>query len=213
MKVTHNTRLAVFGGSFDPVHFGHLRLAECCQSRHRLDRVWFVPAASAPHKQRRAPAPAPDRAEMLELVLAEYDRFELCRIELDRGGVSYTVDTLSEIRDQAPRAELFLLLGADSLEDLPNWRRPAEICRIATPVVVRRPGRPRLDFEPLGRFLPPERVEEIRQAQVDMPACDISSTEIRRRVACGKSIEELTPAPVVDFIHRRGLYRGAVNPD
>jgi nicotinate-nucleotide adenylyltransferase len=200
-------RIGVFGGSFDPVHYAHLRLAACCHKQQRLDRVWFVPAASAPQKQDREQTPGTVRAEMLDLAISDQDGFEVCRLELERGGVSYTAETLLEIQRRTPQAELFLLLGSDSLEDLPNWRQPAEICRLATPVVVRRAGCAELDFQPLGRFLSPERVEEIRQSQVTMEECDISSTRIRTRVAQGESIASLVPSPVADYIEQHGLYK------
>ena len=134
-------RLGLLGGSFDPVHYGHLLLAECCREQCRLDAVWFLPAAVPPHKQDRELTPAPQRIEMLELAIAGNPAFAVCRYEVDRGGVNYTVDTLSHLRDEDPGRELFFLLGADMLLDLPHWRSAAQVCELAVPVVVRRSAR------------------------------------------------------------------------
>jgi nicotinate-nucleotide adenylyltransferase len=200
-------RLGIFGGSFDPIHNGHLKLAaaglECCG----LDQVWFVPAWLPPHKQDRRQTPGPLRAQMVELAIADHERFELCRMELDRGGISYTIDTLTEIRRQRPHDELFLLLGADSLQDLPTWHRPVEICRLARPVVVDRPGSRETDFVILASILSAEDLANVNPVRAEMPACDISSSEIRRRVAAAESIEGLTPRAVAEFITQQGLYR------
>ena len=117
-------RLGIFGGTFDPVHYGHLLLAELCREACRLDQVWFVPAATPPHKSPRAITPAGQRLEMLELAVGGNECFAVSRLEVDRGGVSYTVDTLAELKAADPQRELFFLLGGDSLKDLPHWREP-----------------------------------------------------------------------------------------
>ena len=133
-------RIGVFGGSFDPVHLGHLLLAECCWRQAALDRVLFVPAAQQPHKPQAPRGGDADRVAMLRLAIAGRPEFDVSTIEIDRGGVSYTVDTLRALRAAEPDAELFFLMGADSLADLPQWREPAAICELATPLVVRRAG-------------------------------------------------------------------------
>src|SRR5690349_4586501 len=133
-------RIGVFGGSFDPVHRGHVLLAECCRAQAALDRVAFVPAARQPHKPHSPRASDGDRLAMLELAIAGHPEFAASPVELERGGVSYTVDTLRAITAQEPGAKLYLLLGADSLADLPTWREPAAICALATPLAVSRPG-------------------------------------------------------------------------
>ena len=120
-------RLGVFGGSFDPVHYGHLLLAETCREQANLDEVWFIPAATPPHKQDREITPAKLRLEMLQLAVGGTDYFGVTTIEIDRGGVSYTVDTLAELRRLHADAELFLLMGADSLSEFPTWRDPAGV--------------------------------------------------------------------------------------
>jgi nicotinate-nucleotide adenylyltransferase len=200
-------RLGLYGGSFDPVHYGHLLLAECCRETLFLDEVWLIPAAVPPHKQGRELAPAKHRLEMLELALAGHERIKASRLEIDRGGVSYTVDTLAAVRAQAPSATLYLLMGADSLRDLPTWREPARICELALPAVVRRGGSPEPDFSVLAPLAPADRLASIRAAQVQMPLIELSSTDLRERAAAGKSLRYRTPRAVEKYIETHGLYR------
>jgi nicotinate-nucleotide adenylyltransferase len=200
-------RLGIFGGTFDPVHYGHLLLAECCREQCQLDEVWFLPTAIPPHKRDLALSPAENRVEMLDLAIAGHEAFAVCRYEIDRGGVNYTFETLEHLREEVPCRELFFLLGADMLLDLPHWRQPARIIQSALPVVVRRPGAGELDFAGLARFATPERIEQIRLHQVEMPEIGISSTEIRRRSAAGLSIRYQTPRAVEKYIETQGLYR------
>lgn len=202
-------RLGIFGGTFDPVHYGHLLLAEYCREAHRLDQVWFMPAASPPHKAGNGITPAQQRLEMLELAVGGNEYFDVSRMEIDRGGVSYTVDTLAELKRADPQRELFFLLGGDSLKDLPQWREPARICELSLPVVVRRPGIAEPDFGGLAGLVSAERLEQIRSAQVQMPQIDLSSREIRRRTAAGRSIRYQTPRAVEKYIEAAGLYRAA----
>lgn len=200
-------RLGIFGGTFDPVHFGHLLLAEYCREACRLDEVWFTPAAQPPHKQRRDLTDARRRVEMLQLAIGGHTAFAVCEREIERGGVSYTVDTLSELAAEDARRELFLLLGADSLADLPGWREPGRVCELATPVVVRRPGSAEPDYGCLAAFVSPDRLAYFRRHQVEMPQVDLRSREIRRRVAAGLSIRFQTPRAVEQYIAAGGLYR------
>jgi len=201
-------RLAIYGGSFDPVHYAHLLLAECCREQLRLDEVWLIPAAVPPHKQSRERASGKARLEMLELALAGNEHLRACSLEIDRGGVSYTVETLAAIAGQQPQASLFLLLGADSLLDLPSWREPERICNLALPVIVHRGGAAAPDLSVLAPLVAPERLEEIRAAQVQMPLMDLSSTDLRQRVAEGRSLRFRTPRAVEKYIEAQGLYRG-----
>ena len=120
-------RLGIYGGSFDPIHYGHLLLAECCREQAALDRVLFVPAFQSPHKLGAEPASAAARCEMVQLAIGGHAAFGLSTIEVDRGGVSYTIDTVTALGEQFPEGELFLLMGADTLHDFPNWRSPDEI--------------------------------------------------------------------------------------
>jgi nicotinate-nucleotide adenylyltransferase len=202
-------RLGVFGGSFDPVHYGHLMLAECCREQCRLDRVWFVPAAVPPHKAGDL-APAEARIEMLRLAIGGHEAFEVSSIEIDRGGVSYMVETLAAIAAAIPEDELFLLLGADMLADLPHWREPGRILELATPVVAARPLTAWPGYGTLAGLVPSERLNQMARHRVDMPQMDLSSSEIRRRVADGQSIRYWTPRAVEKYIETQGLYRGSL---
>jgi nicotinate-nucleotide adenylyltransferase len=200
-------RIGIFGGSFDPVHFGHLLLAECCREQGMLDTVWFLPAAVPPHKQQRELSPAQIRIEMLELAIGGNPAFSVCRYETDRGGVNYTAETLTHFREQDPASEFFFLLGADMLHDLPHWRQPERICNLALPMAVRRSGEPPLDFSLLSGIASPERIDAMRRHEVVMPEMGIRSSDIRSRVARGLGIRYRTPRAVETYIEARGLYR------
>lgn len=206
-------RLGIFGGSFDPVHNGHLLLAECCREQCRLDAVWFLPAAVPPHKQDQEMTSVSQRIEMLELAVAGNPAFSVCRHETDRGGVNYTVDTLTHFINEDPSRELFFLLGADMLLDLPHWRNAARVCELAVPVVVHRPGAGPIDFDCLREIASPERIELIRRHQVEMPEIGISATDIRRRVQSGQSIRYRVPRAVEMYIGMHGLYRPLPPPE
>jgi nicotinate-nucleotide adenylyltransferase len=200
-------RLGLFGGSFDPVHYGHLLLAECCRETLRLDEVWLMPAAVPPHKRERVLAPAKHRLQMLELALAGHEQILVSSLEIDRGGVSYTVQTLATIREAKPQAETYLLMGADSLRDLPTWREPARICELSIPAVVRRGGASEPDFGILAELVSPQRLALIRAAQVEMPLVELSSTDLRRRAAAGQSLRFRTPRAVEKYIETHKLYQ------
>lgn len=200
-------RLGIFGGSFDPVHYGHLLLAECAREQLALDEVWLMPAAVSPFKVGRTQAPAKARLEMLELALAGSDHLRASPLEIDRGGVSYTVDTLAEIAARQPDAELYLLMGADALRDLPTWRESQRICELATPAVVRRGGSAQPDFSGLAAIVSAERIEAIRAAQVQMPLIELSSTDLRARAAAGQSLRYRTPRAVEKYIETHRLYQ------
>jgi nicotinate-nucleotide adenylyltransferase len=200
-------RLGLFGGSFDPVHYGHLLLAESGREQLSLDQVWLIPAAVSPFKIGREQAPAKARLEMLELAIGGNEGLVASPIEIERGGVSYTLDTLAAIAREWPGAELFLLMGADSLRDLPTWREPRRILDLATPAVVRRGGSPEPDFVGLAPLVSSERLNEIRAVQVEMPLIELSSTDLRRRAAAGHSLRYRTPRAVEKYIESNRLYQ------
>jgi nicotinate-nucleotide adenylyltransferase len=198
-------RLGLFGGTFDPVHLGHLILAERCREECRLDQVWFIPAGMPPHKPTDSITPGDKRAEMLEFAIAGHPQFSVSRMELVREGRSFTVDTLRQLHAEDAARELFFLIGADSLADLPLWRDPAGIAELATIVAVNRGDRPMPDLEGLRRQLGPAVGSRIQI--VTMPGIDLSATDIRRRVRDGKSIRFMTPRPCEVYIQQHGLYR------
>jgi nicotinate-nucleotide adenylyltransferase len=200
-------RIGIFGGSFDPMHFGHLLLAECCREQGQLDAVRFVPAAVPPHKQQRDLTAAQSRIEMLELAIGGHSAFSVSRYETDRGGVNYTVDTLAHFCDEDPAGEFFLLLGADMFRDLPHWRQPERICALALPMAVRRSGEPPLDFQGLSGIASPQQIEAMRRHEVVMPEIGISASDLRRRVAAGQGIRYRTPRAVEKYIETHGLYK------
>jgi nicotinate-nucleotide adenylyltransferase len=202
-------RVGVFGGTFDPVHYGHLILAEQCREQARLDEVWFVPAARPPQKEERAVTRFDRRVEMLALALAGNPTFRVQELENERPGPSYTADTLAELRRRHPGAELFLLLGSDSLVDLPTWREPRRLVEQAGLLAVARPGTPVLSAEELRARLglPPEVALHLEVVRA--PLVDISSRDLRRRVAEGRSIRYFLPRPVECYIAEKRLYRPA----
>jgi nicotinate-nucleotide adenylyltransferase len=204
-------RLGIFGGSFDPVHYGHLLLAECAREQLALDEVWLIPTAVSPFKVGKEQAPAKARLEMLQLALASGEQLRASPIEIDRGGISYTVETLAEVARQQPDTALFLLMGADALRDLPSWREPARICELATPAVVRRGGAAEPEFKSLAALVSPARLSQICAAQIEMPAIDLSSTDLRARAAAGKSLRYRMPRAVEKYIETHRLYQQMTN--
>ena len=203
-------RLGLFGGTFDPVHYGHLLLAECAREQCQLDEVWLVPAAVAPHKQGAGITPVAQRIEMLELAVGGQETLRVSRIEAERSGVSFTVDTLEQLAAEDATRELFLIVGADTLEDLVNWREPRRVCELATLVVARRAGRPEPDFACLATIASAERIAEFRRHQVEMPEMALASRDLRKRVAAGQSIRFRTPRAVEEYIRAAGLYEQMV---
>jgi nicotinate-nucleotide adenylyltransferase len=202
-------RLGIFGGSFDPVHNAHLALARACQQQAELDEVWFTPTAIQPLKQQGPCATDRQRLEMLRIAIRDEPCWRVCSIEIDRGGFSYTVDTLWQIYEELPEAELFFLIGADALHDADKWKEPREIFRLATPLVVCRPGQPAPDLEQLNLLCTAATSPQL----IEMPAMDVSSSEIRRRASAGEPIDDLVPDAVAEFIARQRLYsQAAVKP-
>jgi nicotinate-nucleotide adenylyltransferase len=199
-------RLGILGGTFDPVHFGHLLLAEQCREQCRLDELWLVPAGQPPHKTHQVLTPGRVRAEMLELATAGHSGFHVQSLELDRPGPSFTVDTLQQLHDADPDRQLFFLIGADSLVELPAWREPRRIVELARLVVVNRGQGPLPDREPLRSVLGEDGLARIEI--VTMPAVDLSASDIRRRVQAGKSIRYMTPRAVECYIAANNLYTG-----
>ncbi|MDZ7619181.1 MAG: nicotinate-nucleotide adenylyltransferase [Patescibacteria group bacterium] len=199
-------RIGLLGGSFDPVHYGHLLLAESAREQLGLDEVWFLPAAGAPHKQQRQQADITLRLQMLELATAGNRAFRVSDIEARRGGTSYTVDTLESLHAAEPGRELVFLLGADMLNDLPHWRWAERVCELATIAAVRRTGVPEPDFDRLLTVATPDRVAHFVQHQFSMPGIELSSSGIRACVAAGKSICYQTPPAVEQLIAALGLY-------
>lgn len=193
-----SARVGIFGGTFDPIHLGHLIVAEQARDRLRLDRIVFVPARVPPHK-RGAVAGAEHRYRMTCLAAGDNPGFEVSDVELRREGPSYTVDTLRAFRAISPGdAQLHLLLGADSARDLEQWKDVDALLEDSTVVVCGRPG--------VGQDDLPARVGR-RATFLATPLLEISSTEIRRLVREGGTVRYLVPVPVEEYIRSEGLYR------
>ena len=192
-----NLRLGIFGGTFDPIHLGHLIVAELTRGLLGLDRVIFVPARMSPHK-RGADASPGHRFRMTGIAVEDNPHFEVSDVEIRREGPSYTVDTLRSLRGtNPPEAEHYLLLGADSARDLESWREPEELLSSSKVVILGRPGTE-------SRELPGTVAS--RAAVLSTPLIGISSSEIRRRVRAGETIRYLVTEPVESYIRSQGLY-------
>ncbi|MGA2821301.1 MAG: nicotinate-nucleotide adenylyltransferase [Anaerolineales bacterium] len=196
-------RLGVFGGSFDPPHLGHLILAEEAIPALDLEQVLWVLTPEPPHKQGQSLSPAPIRLEMVAQAIQGNPRFVLSRIDLDRPGPQYTVDTIEILRSKSPGHDWILLLGEDSLRDLPTWGRPRELIEKCALGVMRRPGI-RWDERGLERELPGigQRLQFF-----PAPGVDISSSDVRQRAHEGRPIRYLVPHGVWEIIERSGIYR------
>jgi len=200
-------RLGIFGGTFDPVHFGHLALAEECLAVAGLDEVWLVPAASPPHKGGKKLSRFDQRKEMLELAIAGNEKFKVEPMEADRPGPSFTIDTLEEIQKRKPNDELFLIIGGDSALEFSTWKDPAKIASLATIIVRIRPG-----------VIMPTEQEFISQLGKELgvppkvffvagpPYLDVSSSLLKERVTNNKSVRYLLPRAVEVYIQQKKLY-------
>ncbi len=201
-------RMVLYGGTFDPVHYGHLITARAVAEQCGYDKVVLLPAASPPHKV-QASADGADRLDMLRLAVADDPMFDVSAMELRRTGKSYTFDTLDALHKSRGGGEIHWIVGADMLADLPNWHRANEVVDLATIIVaLRPPWHERIEqiLGDLSARMGPERAEKLARGVVATPLIDISSTDIRRRVASGLPIRYLVCDAVADFIREKGLY-------
>ncbi|MHB8086207.1 MAG: nicotinate-nucleotide adenylyltransferase [Dehalococcoidia bacterium] len=198
-------KIGIMGGTFDPIHLGHLIIAEEARNSLELDKVMFIPAGNPWMKFGRPITPAQQRAEMVRLAIQTNPFFSLVSIEIDRPGSTFTVDTLEELwKDVGYESKLFLLMSWDSVKDMPNWKAPYRISKMATVVAFPRPGFPRPDLKAMEAVIPDF---SDRSIIMEGPCIDISSTAIRARVAEGKSIRYLVPDIVEKYIAENGLYQ------
>lgn len=189
-------RVGIFGGTFDPPHIGHLVVAVNVRWELKLDRVLLVVANVPWQKVNVRPiTPSLDRLAMVEAAVADVDGLEASALEIERGGISYTGDTLANLQEDDPTRELFLILGSDTAAGLPTWERVGEVRRRATIVIVGRPGA--MEGQPPGQ----------EWGRVEAPRLEVSSTDLRARVADGRPLDYLLPQTVIDVIEERGLYR------
>lgn len=197
-------RLGVLGGTFDPIHYAHLVIAEEARARLQLDRVLFVPSGQPPHKLTKVVSPTDHRLAMVQLAIATNPHFELSRLDVDRCGPCYSVDLLEVLASRLePNDELYFIVGLDSLAELPTWHEPARLIRLCRLVVVRRPGY-HIDLVQLEAALP--GIVD-RLTFLETPEMGISSTEIQHRVQAGLPIKYQLPEAVESYIFGHGLYR------
>ncbi len=189
-------KLGILGGTFDPIHKGHLRLATEAKKQFSLDRVFFVPALIPPHKMtRRDMTAAPYRFDMVKLALSDESHFEACDAEMKRPEISYTVETLRYFKKRYPTDDLYFIIGADSLAEMPTWKEPDVIEDLARLVVAKRPGAIEVESD------------SNKVLWLDMPLCEIASSDIRGRIRQHQPVNELLPEKVLAYIQKKNLYQ------
>ena len=198
-------RIGIFGGTFDPVHLGHLILAEQCRDQAGLDEVWFLPSYHPPHKAAAAITRFEQRCDMLDLAVAGHPAFRIERVEKELPPPSYTAETLAELHRRHPGNEFALLMGSDGLPDLPAWYEPRRVVELASLVVVPRPGVMLWTADRLAKALG-IATEQVRLRYVACPMIEIASRELRRAVADGMSVRYLVPRAVEEYVRDRKLY-------
>jgi nicotinate-nucleotide adenylyltransferase len=188
-------RIGLYGGSFDPVHLGHLLVAQAAREELKLEKTFFIPAAQSPFKPDAKPTPATERLKMLRLALAGNTHAEVDELEIKRGGISYTIDTVRDYSRRFPTAKLFYLIGTDHVAQLPKWREANELAKLVEFVIIPRPGQTKTQIPP------PFRGEFLGGFPLG-----VSSSQIRARVKAGLPVENLVPATVVEVIRNNRLY-------
>ena len=199
-------KIGILGGSFNPVHLGHLILAEQIRETTGLGRVLFIPASSPPHKPGTELAAGEHRLAMVRLAIEGNPFFEASDVEVRRGGVSYTIDTILELRREHPGDDFHFIIGADSVPELPTWYRTCELVDLCTFLIGSRPGHD-IAWDLLTRALPAATVERLRKNVIPTIPVGISSSAIRLRIREGRSIRYLVPRQVEEYIGRNDLYR------
>ncbi len=198
-------KLGILGGTFNPPHIGHLVCAQEACAQLALDRVTLMPAGVPPHKEVASDPGAAARWELCRRAIEGHERFAVSRLELDRPGPSFTVDTLKAVHDEHPEDDLTFIVGGDMARSLPSWREPASVLSLATLAVAERAGAAREDIRDELRVLGDAADERV--TFFDMPRIDVSSSDVRKRVASGRPIRWLVPDAVAEAIAQNGWYR------
>ncbi|TWT82807.1 Nicotinate-nucleotide adenylyltransferase [Planctomycetes bacterium CA13] len=199
-------KIGIFGGSFDPIHLGHLWIAESAIETLGLDQVRWIPAAKSPLKPHGPVASDQDRLEMVRLAISGAEKHRLDDREIRRGEISYSVDTVADLQAEFPTDEFCLIIGSDSLALIHKWYQAKKLLERILPAVVQRGGEPDIDFSVLNGLVDPKRVKMIRDHVIKMPVIEISSSEIRERVAQGRSIRYRVPRSVEALLEARKIY-------
>ena len=203
-------RIGIFGGSFDPIHIGHLWIGEAAMESLALDELRWIPAAESPLKGRGPVASGQARLQMLHLALDALDGQIVDDREIRRGSVSYTVDTAVDLRAEFPDAEIVMVIGSDSLATMRKWHAPEQLLSLVTAAVVQRGGESEIDFSVLDGLVEPDRIDLFRQNIIRMPVIELSSSEMRERIAQRRSIRFRTPRSVEALIATEKLYASDV---
>lgn len=200
-------QIGILGGTFDPIHLGHLIVAEQMRQARDLDRVVFIPTKIPPHKAGRVLAPEKHRLEMVRLAAKGHPAFEASDIELQREGASYSIDTIAQLKELwGNDKRIFFIIGADTLPILPTWKRPCDLVDQADFLTAARPGYPIDCWKDLAVTFSREQLERLKKGCTDTIPVGISSTQIRKLIREGKTIHYLVPKAVEDYIYRHGLY-------
>jgi len=208
-KLERQKGILLFGGSFDPIHNGHLIVARAVAETLGVEKVVLIPSANPPHKQKMILASALDRLEMAQLAVAGDKLFEVSDCELRREGPSYTLDTVLYFREvYAPDITLYWLIGADTVRELPLWYKVGELADLCVIVTARRPGFDDEDFSFLLKVLTEKQIDQLQKYMLDTPLADISATEIRRQIRNSMPISEQVPEKVAEYIQNKNIYKG-----
>jgi nicotinate-nucleotide adenylyltransferase len=201
-------RIGLFGGSFNPIHLGHLQMASIVMERLDLEKVIFIPAGDPPHKDRSELASAADRFAMVMVAIRPNAKFEISSAELKREGISYTIDTVREIRGKcSDKIRFFFIIGGDTIRELPTWRDIGKLVRLVTFVAVSRIGASPNDYDALRPLTDENTIDDLKRKVIAIDPIPISSTEIRDRTKRGLDISGLVPKAVEAYIRKKELYR------
>jgi len=205
-------RAGLYGGSFDPIHLGHLSIATAVADQLNLDEVIFLPSAQPPHKTDIQLTPIMHRAEMVRLAIADFPIFSFSDYDLERPGPTFTIDTVKHFRKTCkPGTELFWIIGEDSLLELPTWHRIAEFVDLCQIVTAARKTTQQLDWNRFHPVLNDQQIESLRRGMLETPIVDISATDIRSRLAQGRQVQSEIPKIVRQYIQQHGLYTTSPN--